>query len=233
MPLKTPGKPNSPPAKATFVALPISKWCVNGSGVYYRLHSLNRATGKPWHPVYFGRDGRSRFDPAAGPGTIYVAETLAGALLEIFDDMWGPAGDMTRSLTNAQLQEWFVTLIALPPFSVFDARKNLSFIGTDMQLLSGAHVHSRAWAAALALHPAQIDGICYTSRHDGTRYNLAMFNKAKRPAELYDASLSPPASMHASRIIAAGSPLNFGPPILLRDHSELRSSLIELEVAIL
>jgi len=201
--------------------------------VYYRLHTVDRVSGKPWHPVYFGRDSRSRFDPAAGPGTLYVAETLAGALLEIFDDMWGPAGDMTRSLTGAQLQEWFVTLIALPPFTVFDARKNLSSIGTDMQLLSGDHVNSRAWAAALALHPDQINGICYTSRHDGTRYNLAMFNKAKRPAEQYDAGLSPPASMHASRLMAKGSPINFGPPILLRDHSELKPALRELEVAIL
>ncbi len=232
MPPKTPGKLNAPPAQAKFDALPIPKWCVSGYGVYYRIHGSD-PSGKPWHPVYFGRDGGSRFDPVAGPGTLYVGETLAGILLEKFDDSWGPAGDMTRSLTRAQLDQWWVSLVALPPFVVFDARKFLSMIGTDMQLLSGGYAQAREWALVLARHPAGIDGICYSSRHDGTRSNLAMFDKSARPREVQDNSLLPPSLMHGSRIIPAGAPIHYGPPVLLRDHPELTFALTELGVAIL
>lgn len=233
MPPKTPGKLNAPPVQAKFDALPLPKRCVPGYGVYYRLHGVDPATKKPWVPVYFGKDARSRFDPAAGPGTFYVAETLAGALLEKFDDSWGPAGDMTRSLTQSQLDQWWVSLIAIPPFTVFEARKYLSMIGTDMQLLSGDHVQAREWALVLARHPAAIDGICYTSRHDGTRFNLAMFEKAGRPKELLDNSLSPPAAIHGSRVIPTGSPIYYGPPVLLGKHPELTVTLAELDVALL
>lgn len=68
--------------------------------------------GKPWPPIYFSRAGRTRFDPPAGSGALYLGETLSGVLMEIFDDMWGPVGDVTRSLTATQLREWWVSLAA-------------------------------------------------------------------------------------------------------------------------
>jgi hypothetical protein len=153
-PLKTPGKLNPPCPRAEFDRLPLSKWCSSVQGVLYRLHGLERKTGKPWPPVYFSRADRTRFDPADGPGTFYVGQTLAGVLMEVFDDMWGPVNSATRSLTQAQLREWWVTLVAVPSVKMFDARwPNLSRIGTDEQLLAGDHTLSRAWALSLAVHP--------------------------------------------------------------------------------
>jgi hypothetical protein len=201
--------------------------------VFYRLHGLDASTGRPWAPVYFSRFGRTRFDPAAGPGTIYVGETLSGVLMEVFDDSWGPVNSGTRSLSQTQLQEWWVTLVEVPSVALFEARKtNLSKIGTDLQLLTGDHATSRQWALRLARHPSKIDGIYYPSRHDSGACNLAIFFQRKWSAQL-DKTLIPPASGHTFRAIDNEASLIHGPPILLRDHPELVPALIELEVAIL
>jgi len=131
MPVKTPGKLNSPPPQAEFDALPLARWCAQMEGVYYRLHGLNQTTGKPWPPVHFSQRGTSRFDPAGGPGTFCVGETLAGVLLEVFDDSWGDVNSPTRSLTRTQLDQWWLTLVAVPSVNIFLAHGiNLSKIGT-------------------------------------------------------------------------------------------------------
>jgi hypothetical protein len=234
MALKTPGKLNAPVPQADFDKLPLAKWCTALRGVFYRLHSLDPTTGQAWHPIYFSRAGRTRFDPINGSGTFYVGETLSGVSMEVFDDMWGAVGSITRSLTRAQLQEWFVTLVAMPSVILFEAHKgNLSKVGTDLQLLSGDHALSREWALSLGQHPSRIDGIYYPSRHDNGRFNLAIFKQRAWLVEQLDATLLPPATAHIGRIIDDKGPIFYGPAILLRDHPELRSSLIELEVAVL
>jgi hypothetical protein len=234
MQLKTPGKLNSPPSQAEFDKLPVAGWCGPHFGVFYRLHGMDSNTGKAWHPIYFSRAGRTRFDPIDGPGTFYVGETLLGVMMEVFDDMWGPVGSITRSLTRAQLAEWWVTLVAVPQVIAFEAHKgNLSKMGTDLQLLAGEHSISREWASRLAHHPVQLDGIYYGSRHDSGQCNLAIFNQRPWKGEQSDASLTPPAAGHASRSIGKKDPLIYGPPVMLRDHPELHPSLVELEVAIL
>jgi hypothetical protein len=234
MSLKTPGKLNSPPPQASFDELPLAQWCEAVSGVYYRLHSRNRATGKPWPAVHFSQSGRSRFDPPGGPGTFYVGETLVGVLLEAFDDSWGPVSAPSRSLTEAQLDEWWVSLITVPPVNLFFARGiNLSKIGTDIQLLAGDHALSREWALRLAKHPLRIDGIYYPSRHHSEARNLAIFNRRSWRQARRDKTLLPPAADHRSRRIDPGGPMSFGPAVLLRDHPELESTLFELHVAIL
>jgi RES domain len=211
----------------------LAKWCNSGEGVFYRLHGLDPRLKKPWPPVYFSRDGRTRFDPTAGPGTFYVGETLAGVLMEVFDDMWGPVNSVTRSLTRKQLREWWVTLVAVSMSRVFDARgANLSKIGTDSQLLEGDHALSREWALRLAKHPLRIDGI-YPSRHDAARCNFAIFKKLQWLRTRRDAKLIPPAINHGGRTINPMGPLRYGPPVQLKDHPELKAALIELDVAML
>jgi hypothetical protein len=232
MALKTPGRLNAPPAQATFDALPLDHWCGVLEGVYYRLHTLDAATGKPRPPVYFSQRGASRFDPADGPGTFYVRETLAGVLLEVFNDSWGPVNSTTRSLTQAQLDQWWVTLVALPPVNLFYAHgTNLSKIGTDIQLLAGDHAISREWALRLARHPLKIDGIFYPSRHQIAARNLAIFNQRGWSLPQFDKCLAP--RRRYTRKIDPKGPIVYGPRVLLRHHPGLKRALIDLEVAIL
>ena len=63
MPKKTPGKLNSPPPQSEFDRLSMARWCVPARGVFYRLHSMDGATGRPWPPIYFSRAGLTRFSP--------------------------------------------------------------------------------------------------------------------------------------------------------------------------
>ena len=138
---------------------------------------------------------------------------------------------MSRSITKTQLQEWWVTLVAVPSVTLFAAQNaHLSKIGTDLQLLTGDYTTSREWALSLASHPAKIDGIYYPSRHADDRCNLAIFNQRGWAAPQFDKNLLPPAANHVLRTIGDKDPIVCGPAIMLRDHPELKFSLIELEV---
>jgi hypothetical protein len=234
MPKKTPGKLNAPPAQAAFDQLPLVGFCQSVKRVFYRLHGINPATGACWPPVFFGRADRSRFDPANGSGTLYLGGTLAGVLMELFDDRWGPLGDHSRSLTRTELGQWWVTLVATPAVTVFEASgPNLSKIGTDLQLLSGDHATAREWALRIMSHPAGVGGILYGSRHDHMQQNLALFNRAGLLPCLPDASLLPPAAPHGPGPAKAVGQLVRGPAVRLRNHPELKAVLQSLEVAIL
>jgi hypothetical protein len=234
MPKKTPGKLNAPSPKAAFDQLPLGKLCVPVKGVFYRLHAFDPGTRAPWPPIFFSRRGSTRFDPVRGTGTLYLGSTLVGVLMEIFDDRWGPLGDSSRSLTQAELDQWWVTLVAMPTVSVFAAHgQNLSKIGTDFQVLSGDHQISRRWALRIMRHPANVGGILYPSRHDGTQRNLALFKRPGLTPSSFDATLQPPAVTHGTGPAKATSPLIFAPATLLRHHPELNVALQELEVAIL
>lgn len=231
---KTPGRLNPPSPQAEFDKLPLNDWSRIVTGVFYRIHPLDPSTRKPYGAVYFSKMGCSRFDPVNGLGTVCLAESLAGAIMEKFDDYWGPAGSIGRSLTTQQLSENWVSLIYVPPVLAFEASGvNLSAVGTDAQLFSGEHATARGWALRLMRHPLQIDGIYYISRHDNLRRNLALFARQRFLPEQDDPSLVP-ARLAAWRGSAYSGPkVVCGAPVLLRDHPELSSSLAELKVAIL
>jgi hypothetical protein len=183
---------------------------------------------------FFGRADRSRFDPAKSPGTLYLGGTLAGVLMELFDDRRGHLGDRSRSLTRTELGQWWVTLVATPAVTVFEASgPNLSKIGTDLQLLSGDHATAREWALRIMSHPAGVGGTLSGSRHDDTQQNLALFNRAGLLPCLPDAGLLLPAARHGPGPANAVGQLVCGPAIRLHNHPELKAVLQSLEVAIL
>ena len=230
---KIPGKLNEPPPETEFNQLEIAKFCKPKSGILYRLHSTDLSTGKPWEPVFFSKRGATRFDPTDGVGTLYVAKSLAGAVLEIFDDRWGPVGSIERTFTKSELETWWVTLIDLPTSSMFETMGiNLSKIGTDTQLLSGDHATAREWALRLMNHPDRIGGISYASRHDHTKDNLAVFLRAGLMPQIYDANLASNNVSGWQREAHHGTVIVNGPAIRLGTHPELKMVVMELEVGI-
>lgn len=111
-----------------------------------------------------------------------VGTSLAGALMEKFDDSWGPSGDPSRSLTEMQLNEIWETLIYLPDVELFDATGgNPSKIGVDGQIATGEYTITREWALLMMRHPDAIDGILFPSRHDLQRRNIALFERPRFP----------------------------------------------------
>lgn len=191
MAAKTPGKLHSPPSQADFDKIELGRLCkILPPRSYLRLHSQNPFTKRPWPAANFSRAGNSRFDPPAGPGTLYLGQTLAGVMMEIFDDKWACIGDLGRSISRKTLSQYYLSQISLPALSAFDAcGGNLSKIGTDLQLLTAEYSVTQQWALRLANHPAGIEGILYPSRHNPSLQNLAVF---KRPLILRSLKKSRP-----------------------------------------
>ena len=231
---KTPGKLGAPPVQSDFDALPLGTLTQTVAGPFYRLHSLNTATGTAWDPLHFSVRGTTRFDPIGGMGTLYLAAELAGALMEVFDDRWGPVGSLGRSVTRQELKEWWVTLVDVPSIEVFDATgRNLSKLGTDAQLLTGDYPTTQLWAQRLMDHPQQIGGILYRSRHDPMRLDVALFRREGLLPARFDALLDPAGVLKWTRQTTDGTNLVHGPAILLEQHPDLPAALSELAVAVL
>jgi len=188
----------------------------------------------PWPAIYFSRQGRTRFDPTSGIGTMCVGESLGGAMLEKFDDQWGPVDpeDNSRTVTEQELRETWETLVYLPQVGLFDATAgNPGKIGVDAQLITGEYAITRLWALRMMSHPDQIDGILFPSRHDLSRRNIALFERSHFLPPRRDPNLSLANLATWSPKPADANHLIFGPEQLLHDHLELLPTLIELEVA--
>lgn len=200
--------------------------------MFYRDHGLNPSTGQPYPPIHFSQRATSRFDPKTGPGTLCLADRLAVALMEVFDDSWGAVGAPQRALTKSQIEQWWVSPVWLPQTRLFDAHgANLSKIGTDLQFVAGRHATTRRWALRFARHPALLDGVLYPSRHTTNGFNVAMMQRPRFTPAVSDPVLSfqspRSSSSRGHRKIA------YGPAIRLDAHPELYPVLTELQVALL
>lgn len=162
-----------------------------------------------------------------------VGQSLGGALMEKFDDSWGPAGDDSRSLTEQQLNETWETLIYLPPVTLFDCGgpNHLSKIGMDAQMYTGEYAGTQVWAMRMMSHPHMIDGIVFPSRHDPTRQNIALFKRLALATPHHDPTLTianlpgwTPDAAHSADLI-------YGPMQILATHPELDATLVDLEVS--
>lgn len=231
---KIAGKINQPSQQAVFDKIALAGFCIPVQAVFYRLHSTNPgdSDGNPWAPVHFSKRNNTRFDPKFGVGTLCLGETLAGAMMELFDDHWGPVGSLGRSVTGAELFETWVTRVSLPNVSLFDATgPNLSKIGTDAQVLTGKYTTTRKWALKMIRHPDRIDGVLYRSRHDLDRKNIALFGRARFLPAIHDPNLQPSEPNAWARNAGHGTAVVHGDAVRLRDHTGLQAALIELQVA--
>jgi hypothetical protein len=233
-PKKVAGKVTPPPSQADFNKRPLGKYCRSVTGMFRRLHVINPATRQPWPPIYFSRAGNTRFDPVGGIGTMCVGESLGGAILEKFDDRFGPEGDDSRSLTETELRETWETLVYLPVVQLFDATgKNLSLIRADAQFAVGEYSITREWALRMMFHPDQVDGIFFPSRHDLERKNIAIFGRPRfAKTQCYDPGLSVPNIGTWNAKPAEAGELIYGPAQVLKHHPELRATVDGLLVGI-
>lgn len=100
-------------------------------------------------------------------------------------------------------------------------------------MLSGDHAPAREWALRLSLHPVQIDGILYPSRHDPSRENVALFGRDWFQPGAFDAEVGASAGFKWRRAKRHGKALIHGPPVRLDSHPAFFKALKELEVALL
>lgn len=161
-----------------------------------------------------------------------VGQSLGGAMMEKYDDRWGPAGDPTRSLTKAELNETWETVIYLPSMDLFDCGgpNYLSLIGVDAQLYTGEYSGSQVWALRMMSHPDKIDGIWFPSRHDPNRQNIALFQRTIFTSSHHDPDLTVPNLGSWTPLPAHAGGLIYGPEQVLATHPEIDATMKELQV---
>lgn len=155
-----------PPDDFNDKQLPISEY----SQPWYRLNPASYDSA-----IYFDRSGRGRFDsPQANYGILYAAKHERGAFIETFGRTLG-----VRTVSQIALQQRnLFTVMSVRPLVMVDIwGANLTKLGVDARVSSGAYEVSRAWAQAIYNHPQKVDGICYHSRHDDTEICCGLFDR--------------------------------------------------------
>lgn len=125
--------------------------------------------------IYFDRSGKGRFDsPQASYGILYAAQYERGAFIETFGRTLG-----VRTVSQIALQQRnLFTVMSVRPLVMVDIwGANLTKLGVDARVSSGAYEVSRAWVQAIYNHPQKVDGICYHSRHDDTEICCGLFDR--------------------------------------------------------
>jgi hypothetical protein len=126
-------------------------------------------------PIFWSSKGKYRFDsPAARYGVLYTANSLEGAILEVFGDRWLEQ----RALSEELLRSYNLVQLNIAPglWLVNTLGSNLMFAGTDARLFASTdYEKTQAWGRAFMEHPQNFDGILYHSRKNPRLLNCAFF----------------------------------------------------------
>lgn len=148
---------------------------VQAQDPWYRLHACH------YHPIYFGRSGRNRFDAPGGAagayGVLYTSADAHGAFIESYGSATGINVISLSALHDACLAR----VEATRPLTLVDLTgAGLAQIGADGRLCAGDRDPLwQRWAQALWVHPSTPDGLLYPARHDLSRRSVAVFDHAE------------------------------------------------------
>ena len=148
-------------------------------GLIERDATLHRFYTKKHDPIYFDRSRDGRFNsPDKGYGTMYVAETRAGAFAETF--LRKPGRTLIpRDLLDAKGYVRFKLKRAIVLVKL--AGRGLARIGATAEVSHRSQPYDvpQAWSKALYGHPLKPSGIAYTARHDDEAMCIALFERAR------------------------------------------------------
>ena len=186
--------PDKPPADLQKRPLPLT----NFQGTLWRSHATI------YHPIYFGRNRKHRWDASDDSyGIFYVADSLEGAFAEgYFPDPaminWIKVGsDFSVPVSGNYLDTHAISEISVTrPVRLVDLRGDgLMAIGADASLITGPHRVSQNWGSALFSHPDNPDGIVWRSRVTNNVVSYALHDRSKDAIRGNpDAPLSAPAN---------------------------------------
>jgi RES domain len=162
-----------PPPSKNFSSQPIPVFPLEET--VYRLNPTQFSTS-----IFFDKTGKGRFDgPKQGYGIMYVGADPFGTWAECYARGLGDTN--FRGVSKKDLQERNLYLITSHrPLILADLTgESLTKIGIDARISSGSYQMSRRWAKAIYLHPQQVDGIRYRSRHDDSRYLYGLFDRCE------------------------------------------------------
>lgn len=131
----------------------------------WRIHPAGR------NPVFFGDDGKNRFD-SSGLGICYAAANADGAFVETFG-RGEPIDDAVlkaRAISRLRVREE-AKLVQL-------YGEGLAPIGATAEVTSTRDYSlSQSWATALRAHPQRPDGIAYYVSHDNSQIGYAFYER--------------------------------------------------------
>jgi RES domain len=172
-----PGKHPEPPEDLSTRKLPtfmldISLW---------RVHQAH------YNPLYFSFSGDNRFDaPSKEYGILYLGVDEYCAFRESIGRL-----AKYRLVTSSLLKSRKISVIkANRALKLVDlSGEGLTVLDADARLCTGGYDIAQRWSLALKNHPIRPDGLYYRSRHDPSRYCVALYEHLKTEltiSESYD-----------------------------------------------
>lgn len=125
--------------------------------------------------IHYDQSGMGRFEVPERLGILYLGETIEAAFIETFGRKLG-----TRFVSREFIRSRNLFLIQSDrPLQLVNLYgSGLAKLGADSELSSGRNYElSRSWSEAIYLHPQQVDGIRYLSRHDNTQLCWGLFER--------------------------------------------------------
>lgn len=131
---------------------------------------FNRVHQAKYDPIYFSNSGGGRFDTAEGIIYLGIDEYVA------FRETIGRFSQY-RLISSQELEKRRLSeLKSNRDLSLVDLTgKGLTLIDADARLLTGSYKIAQQWSKALQNHHDGADGIYYRSRHDPSRFCLALY----------------------------------------------------------
>ena len=157
-----PGLHPPPPSDLLSRELPLK--IIEAETIIYRVHKAK------YEPIYFSYTGGGRLD--VPEGVIYLAMDEWGAFRETIGRFSKYRLISREELSKRRLSE----VISERALSLVDLTANgLTLLDADARLLTGSYDIAQQWSSALQKHPSKPDGIYYRSRHDPSRFCLALY----------------------------------------------------------
>ncbi len=147
----------------------------------FRIHRNDRGT------LYFNRNNGSRFSASDGQyGVLYAGLDSSVCFLEIF-------GRQSSIIDAESLESMSLSQFSLQrDLRLVDlSGAGLALIGGDARILTGSYKLSQSWSETLYQHAAKIDGIYYRSRHDPSKFRVALYENRVAPMDLQDQQVTP------------------------------------------
>jgi RES domain len=152
---------------------------VESGRYFYRLNRRTNENGQIYPSArFFDRTGYGRWDGLQqGYGILYVGDDFYATYVECHGRDPG-----CSSITETELESRFIArFVSNRPLRFVQVYGNgLQKLGVDAGITSCPprdYEFPRTWGRAFHQHPDRIDGICYLSRHDNTRFCYGIFDR--------------------------------------------------------
>lgn len=159
-----PGELSPPPPNLSQRELPLK---VFSTGVIFaRIHKLKN------NPIYFSNSSEGRFNTPEGVMYLGIDEYVA------FRETIGRFSKYSL-ISREELEiRGMVKIKSSQNLSLVDITgRGLTLLSADNRLSTGNYKIAQQWSKALQDHPSSPDGIYYCSRHDPSRFCLALYQQ--------------------------------------------------------